>query len=104
MAHDRELELALRRQRLVVRNAELRLSLAQQLQPLAAPLALADRIRDLWEWLRGHPEVPLVAAALLVAMRPARALRWASRLWWAWRALQRVTALLKTPTARSDDR
>lgn len=94
MADPRELELLLQRQHLQVRNALLRDRLAQQVQPLAAPLALADQLREAWHWLRRHPELPLAGLAALVLLRPRRVLGWAGRLWGAWGLLQRVQHML----------
>lgn len=93
MADAHELQLVLRRQHLQARSALLRDRLAQQAQPLAAPLALADTLREAWRWLKRHPEVPLAGAAVLALLRPRRALRWAGRLWWAWGLLRRVQRL-----------
>ena len=93
MASTRELELLLQRQRLQARSVLLRDRLVQQAQPLAAPLALADRLGEAWRWLKRHPEVPLAGVAALALLRPRRMMRWAGRLWWAWGALQRLVAL-----------
>lgn len=88
------LPLAQRREQLLVRSAELRLRLAQDGRALEAPLAMADTVRTGWHWLRAHPEWPAGAALLLVLLKPRRALRWASRGWWAWRTWQRAQRLL----------
>lgn len=88
------LPLALRREQLLVRSAELRLRLAQDGRALEAPLAMADTVRAGWHWLRAHPEWPAGAALALVLLKPRRALRWASRGWWAWRTWQRARRLL----------
>ena len=93
MADARELELQLRRQQLQARNAVLRDRLAQQMQPLAAPLAMADSLRHAWRWITQHPELPLAGVAALALLRPRRMLRWASRLWWAWGAWRRMKRL-----------
>ena len=93
MANPRELELQLRRQQLQTRNGLLRDRLAQQMQPLAAPLAVADGLRQAWRWIKQHPEVPLAGVAALALLRPSRVLRWASRLWWAWGAWRRMKRL-----------
>ena len=94
MATARELELELQRQHLQAHSALLRDHLAQQVQPLALPLALADSLREAWQWLRRHPELPLAGVAVLVLLRPRRLLGWAGRLWGAWKLLQRVQHLL----------
>lgn len=94
MASERVRALELRRQQLQARSAELRHALSEQAQPLAAPLAWVDRARDAWAWLGRHPEVPLAGVAVLVVLRPSRALRWASRLWWAWGVFDRARRML----------
>lgn len=88
MASDRDQELALRRQSLVVRSGQLRLTLAAQAEVLRAPLALVDTARDGLEWLRRNPYAVVGPVMLLAALRPARALRWAGRLWWGWRTFR----------------
>ena len=82
--------LAQRQTELLMRSALLRERLASDVQVLRRPLALADNLRTGWNWLRAHPEAPLVAAAVVVVMRPRRALSWAARLWWGWRTVQRL--------------
>jgi hypothetical protein len=90
MSSDRDVQLALRRQRLVMRSAQLRLTLAGQAEVLRAPLALADTARAGVQWLRQHPYALIGPVMLLAALRPARALRWAGRLWWGWRTFRQT--------------
>ena len=80
----REAELAARKQRLLIRSAELRVTLAHQAEALQAPLALADQAISGARWLRSHPQWPLGALLALAVLRPRRALAWATRLWWGW--------------------
>lgn len=85
------LPLAERQQALLVQSALLRGELARELQPLRRPLAAADRVCAGWQWLRARPELVLAALAALAALaglaivRPRRALRLGTRLWWGWR-------------------
>jgi hypothetical protein len=74
--------LARRQQQLLIRSAELRVALANQAQVLQSPLALADQVRAVGQWLREHPQWPLGALILLALTRPRRLLRWGSRLMW----------------------
>ena len=90
MSSDHDVQLALRRQRLMMRSAHLRRRLAGQAEVLRAPLALADTARSGVEWLRQHPYALIGPAILLVVLRPARALRWVGRLWWGWRTLRQT--------------
>lgn len=93
MASDRARELQLKRERLLVRSAELRVAVARQSQVLRTPLAVADQVRAGVGWLRRNPEWPLGALVVLVVLRPGRALRWAGRAWWGWRVWRRAARL-----------
>lgn len=95
MVHRRAAALARRQQQLLARSAELRGRLATDAAVLGRPLALADRVREGWRWLAGHPEVPLVAVVVVVVLRPRRALRWGLRAWAAWGTLRRVRRRLQ---------
>ena len=89
MASDRDPELALRRQRLVMRSAQLRLALATQAEMLHAPLSLADTAWGALQWVRRNPYAGIGPGRLRAAGRPSRALRWAGRLWWGWRTFRK---------------
>ncbi|MBI3531266.1 MAG: hypothetical protein HY068_02095 [Burkholderiales bacterium] len=93
-ARSREAELAARQQQLLIRSAELRVTLAHQSQTLQGPLALADQAVSSVHWLRSHPQWPLGALLLLAVLRPRRALVWAGRLWWGWGLYQRTRSWL----------
>ena len=83
-------ELLRRREQLQSRSAVLRHDWAQQVQVLRAPLRVADRARSAPHWLAQHPEWPLSAALILVLLRPARALRWATFAWQGYSLYRRV--------------
>lgn len=83
-------ELVLRQQRLLLRSAQLRFTLADQSQAFKKPLALADQARDRLQWLYRNPQWPLGFLLTLAVLRPQRTLLWAGRLWWAWSAFKRV--------------
>ena len=89
MSHQQRDELARRQQQLLIRSAELRVTLAHRAQVLETPLAVADQVWGGVQWLRQHPQWPLGALALLALKRPRRMLGWASRLWWGWGLYQR---------------
>ena len=82
--------LVARQQALLVRSMVLRSRLAADAAVLQRPLALLDRARQAWTWLRVHPEVPIAALVLVAVLRPRRAWRWGWRLWWGWRTLNRL--------------
>jgi hypothetical protein len=91
--------LQLRRERLRLRSAELRLTVGEHARVLEAPLALADQVRAGAAWLRANPEWPLGALALLVVLRPRRVFRWAGRLYWGWSLWRRGQRLLRSMAA-----
>lgn len=82
--------LTLRQHHLLLRSAQLRGTLASQVAQLQAPLALVDTGWAVARWLRQNPYAVIGPALLLAALRPARALRWAGRLWWGWRAFRQT--------------
>lgn len=83
-------ELILRQQQLLVRGAQLRLDLADQVQVFKRPLAVLDTANKGLRWLYSKPQWSLAALAILVALRPRRALVWGGRLWSVWRILKRA--------------
>lgn len=86
-----ERRLALQRQ-----SQQLRERLALEAQILAAPLALADRVRAAGGWLLRHPEWPAAAAVVLLLARPRRTWVWARRGWRLWRLYRRLRTGLST--------
>lgn len=94
-------DVVVRQQRLLVRSAQLRLVLANQAQVLQRPLALADQARSGLQWLYRNPQWPLGVLALLVLVRPRRAMVWGGRLWWAWKTYKQTQHwLAKKPIPR----
>lgn len=91
-----ETELALRQQRLLMRSAALRASIAEQSVVLDAPFAIADRVHAgaRWAW---RERVALIGGAVVVllVLRPRRVWRLATFGLWAWRKQHRVQAWLK---------
>lgn len=81
-ASTRDQLLAERKQRLLIRSAELRVGLAHDARALAGPLAAADQAVAGAQWLRAHPLVPLGTLLALAVLRPRRVLAWGTRLWW----------------------
>jgi YqjK-like protein len=87
-------DIEARRRRLLVRSAELRLRLAEESQGLQTPFAVVDQARVGLQWLRRHPEWPLGAGALLLVLRPRRALRVVAGVWSGWRLYKRGQRML----------
>ena len=90
MNRRRAAALQQRQRQLLVRSSDLRGRLAADARVLRRPLALADRVREGWRWLRAHPELPITAAVVVAVLRPRRALRWSWRAWAAWRRWRRL--------------
>lgn len=88
--NQRRLELALRKQRLQLRSAQLRADFAADAAAFEPLFAAGDKVRDAALWLKGHPEVPVGAGVALLVARPRRLLRWARRGLLAWQAARRV--------------
>lgn len=90
-------ELVLRQQRLLLRSAQLRLTLADQLRIVKKPMAIADRAQTALQWLSRNPLWPLGAVLVVLILRPQRAVIWGGRLWLAWKTFERarhwITAL-----------
>jgi hypothetical protein len=93
-------EVLRRRERLVLRSDQLRVTWSDQVQVLRTPLGVADKARSATQWLLQHPEWPLGVAALLVVLRPGRALRWASYAWQGYALYRRVQRVLDAPRTR----
>ena len=99
MSRDRDQDLLERRQRLLARSAELRVTLVSRAQVLEKPLAVVDVARAGVQWVRQHPEWVMGAGLVLVTLRPRRALRWATRVWWLWRTVRRTRRWLAAGSA-----
>lgn len=89
--NERDLELALRKQRLVLKSAALRVRMRRDVVGLQPALTLADRAVEAGRWVRGHSGLVIAVATALVVARPRAAFRWAKRgfvLWRGWQALR----------------
>jgi len=84
-----------RRERLLARSAAQRDEIALLLAPLKAPLAVADRGIAVAQYLRAHPGLVAIAAAVVVVVSPKRAFRWARRGFAVWRSYRWATRALR---------
>jgi len=91
----RRLELALHKQRLQLRSAQLRTDFAADAVAFEPLFAAGDRVRSGVRWLRGHPEVAVGAGVALLVARPRALARWARRSLFAWQAVRRVRLWLE---------
>ena len=78
-------QIHVRRERLLARSAAQRDELALLLTPLKGPLAVADRGIAAAQYVRAHPGLVVIAAAIFVLLSPKRAFRWARRAFSVWR-------------------
>ena len=97
----RQVELALKKQRLQIRSAVLREEFSAYAAGWMPAFALADRGRAALRWLRRHPVVPAAVLAALLAARPRTVLRWAQRGFLAWQALRKLQSVLQLALSRN---
>jgi len=90
-------DLVERQEQLLLRSAELRLTLNRQARALQSPLVLVDQVRGGLHWLRRHPVWPLAALGLLAFRRPRRILRWLPRLLGGWQLYLQLRDWLQRP-------
>ena len=97
----RQIDLALRKQKLQMHTAAQRTDLAQRLAGIDGALDRVDSLRDNLAWAKD--KIPLLSLALLVvlAAKPKLTLRLAKRAWVGWLLVRqvrggRLSALLPT--------
>jgi hypothetical protein len=88
--NDRDLELALKKQRLQMRSEELRRQIGERIAAASPLLTGAAKLRDAFAWLRAHPLLPIAVAIAYAVARPGRAWRWGRRAFTAWQLLKRI--------------
>ncbi|MCK9380724.1 MAG: YqjK-like family protein [Sulfuritalea sp.] len=85
------LELALKKQRLLIASESLRAEFGGYAAGLAPAFTTADYAVEGARWLRRNPLIAVAAGVALAVARPKRALRWVRRGflgWQAWRQLR----------------
>ena len=86
----KNVELALKRQRLQLQAAAQRIMIMQALESAAPAFGAAEKVRSGLRWAKAHPEwLAGIGVALLVA-RPRAFFRWAKRGFFIWRSLRRL--------------
>jgi hypothetical protein len=83
-------QLAERRRQLVAQAAAQRITLAHDMEPWRARLALVDRGVNVVRYVRRHPALLAGAALLLVVLRPRYAVKWLQRGWLVWQVGRRL--------------
>jgi hypothetical protein len=86
----KQLELALKKQRLQLRIADQREAVAQHVAGLHPLFATADQLRCAGRWLRRNPEVLVAVAVAVLVARPTFIWRWLGRSVLAWRVWTRL--------------
>lgn len=87
------LELALKKQRLLMASQSLRAEFGRCAMGLTPVFSGADMAVEGARWLRRNPELVAATAVALLVIRPRRAWRWARRAfvgWQAWRKLRNL--------------
>lgn len=92
----RQVELALKKQRLQMQSAALRDNLAVHGRALQPVFAIADRGLAVVRWVRHNPALPVATVVALLVARPRGVLRWLRRGWFAWQALGKLRSFLGT--------
>jgi len=89
------LRIQVRRAHLLARSEAERRDLSARVASWQAPFALADRSIAAARYLRRHPLIVAAAVALLVLLKPRRAIVWARRGFFLWRTWRWVSAGLR---------
>lgn len=91
MSLGKRLQLAEKRGRLLAQIAAQRQTLAGQVAPVVAALAVADQGLDLLDrakrCIQRQPAIVGAAVALLFVLRPRRLFRWSRRAWLLWKTI-----------------
>jgi len=84
------IQLSEKRERLVKRAAQQRVTLRQDIEPWRVPLALADRSIVALHYVRRHPHWVVGIVILLAVARPSRAWKWLERGLITWQVVKTV--------------
>ena len=88
------LELALKKQRLLITSENLRSDFGRYAAGLAPAFSGADCVVKGARWVSRHPQFVVAAVVALVVARPKRAWRWSRRAFVGWQAWRKVRDLL----------
>lgn len=76
--------IAYRREHLAARSAAQRIAIAQNIEPLRRPLAIADQALGVLRYFRHHPALIVGGVVAIAALRPGRIGARLRRAWVAW--------------------
>jgi hypothetical protein len=102
-ARERLIQLAERRARLQEKARAERELLAAALERGDQAAAVLQRVRALAEELRRRPWIVAGGVALLIALRPSRALGWLMKGWSAWRLYRGAQRWWRQNVGRAPD-
>ena len=88
--HKKLILLAERRQRLIQMAAEQRSMLAQNIEPLRKPCAIADRGIEIIRYFKENPLMMAGTTALIGIIRPLRYTKWFHTGWLAFKLARNV--------------
>jgi hypothetical protein len=91
---ERLTQIRLRRERLIARAALQREDLVRDVATLAPAIRVVDGGIAAVAWVRANPGVLLLAAGVMLVLRPRRTIRWSLRLYSLWRGYRAVSARL----------
>lgn len=94
-------QIRLRRAHLLARAAAERRNVSARLALWEAPLAVADKSVAAARYLRRHPAIVVAAVALLVLLKPRRAIAWTRRALVAWRTWRWISDSLRQRASSS---
>jgi hypothetical protein len=83
-------QLAQRRKHLLAQVAAQRIVLAQNVEPLRAPLLLIDRGVTTLRYLKRHPTILVTAGLMLATFRLKYTGKWVQRAWIGWQLGRRL--------------
>lgn len=89
------LELALKKQRLLIASESLRTDFGRYAAGLAPVFAGADCAVEGARWMRRNPQIVVAAAVALLVIRPQRAWRWARRAFIGWQAWSQLREFME---------
>ena len=91
----RLLELALQKQRLLLRSDSLRAEFAAAAVVWQPVCSTVDRLRQGVDWLRRRPPLLIALGVAVLVARPRAVLKLAGRGWVVWRTLRHWSASLR---------
>ncbi|MBK7684854.1 MAG: YqjK-like family protein [Rhodocyclaceae bacterium] len=89
------LEIALKKQRLLIKSEQLRNEFGRNGRGIKPAFQVADAGVAGVRWLQRHPEVIIGVAVTLVVAKPKAVLRWSQRAYTGWKTWQQISGFLE---------